>query len=238
MAILWLIARRELSETFGTRGNLARLALLVVGLPLIMLLLFIRPGLAREPADATRILQFVRILLLQFGFMPMGSAMLGAATSFALEFEAGTLIPLLATPVPTWAIFRGKLAVALTTGVSLGWLAQAVFVLSFQAITGFHWPLPLLHTALMAAIVGLGGVPLVAAATLVGSRVRRVRPAQQFASLIFLPVFIAVLTAAYRVSSASVTVFTSVALLWLMAGVVLIVLGERTWEREELLSRP
>lgn len=237
MRALALIALRELSETFGSRGATLRVLLMVLFVPLAMLFL-LRGGTERIAGDPVRLAQVARVGLLQSGFLPLMLAVPGVAVSFAVEFEAGTLVPLIAAPVPTWAIFWGKLAAAMVTGISLGWLALGAFVLLFQPVTGLPWPLGSIQVALMSALIAFASLPLLAAAIVLASRVRQVRAAAQSTSLFMFPVYVAVLLIGYRVSAAPLIAIVAVAGGWLLAALVFIGLGVRTWNREELLSRP
>lgn len=233
-----LIALRELSETFESRAAALRLLAIVLVLPLVTLTFFIRPAVERAAEDPGRLAVLARVFLLQFGFVPMMMAVQGLAASFALEFEAGTLVPLLAAPVATLAIFWGKLTAALVTGVSMGWLSQGAFALFFRPVTGVSWPLGIEQVVLAGGFIVFAGLPLFAIAILLASRTRRVRVAQSSTSLVLLPFFVAVLFLGYRAASPAVIVLATVGTAWLAIAVFLIALAARMWNREELLSRP
>lgn len=237
MRTMSLILRRELAETFGGRGRAARLILLGVALPVIFLLL-LRSQAASPDYGAARLAAATTAIYAQMGIMPLSAAMAAAATAFAGEFEAGTIIPLLASPVSTSAIFGGKFLSALVSGVALGWCAQGALFALFTPITDRPWPLGLAATLIFPAAVPVFILPFVAGAMALGSRARRVKTAQTNSSLAFIAILSAVLFVAFRRPAIGVPVIAWAAAGWLAFGGVLLAAGIRLWDRENVLSHP
>jgi ABC-type transport system involved in multi-copper enzyme maturation permease subunit len=232
-----LITRRELGEVFEGRGRVGRLILLGVALPLIFLLL-LRSQAASPEYTTDRLRSAVRAIYAQMGIMPLSAAMAAAATSFATEFEAGTIIPLLAAPAPTSAVFWGKFLSAFITGVSLGWFAQGAFLVLFSPLTQRAWPVSASATFLISAAIPVFTLPFVAGAMALGSRARRVKAAQTNSSLAFVVILAAVLLVVFRRPPISASLIAWAVAGWLGFGVLLLTIGIRLWDREEVLGHP
>lgn len=232
-----LIAMRELSETFESRSAALRLLVVTLALPLAFTLL-LRSAAERVAGDPGRFVQAARALQLQVGFMPVWMAVGGASVSFAAEFEAGTLVPLLAAPVPTRGIFWGKFAAYWLTGIGLTSLSQGVFILLFRPVSGLSWPLHPAQSAIVAGALLCASVPLLAAAIVLASRTRQVRAAQTGIAAFMLPAQLAAVLLAFRVSSTTPITVVAAGTAGLVLSVVLVAVGARMWNREELLGRP
>ena len=168
-----------------------------------------------------------------------------AATSLAThavigEKQARALEPILATPISTIELLMAKTLTPFVFALALTWSAAALYVAGILAVgePGVWRAMIGVRTFIMFVILG----PLVELATLqvsvlVSSRAHDARSAQQFTSLIILPitaVFVAQLMGAFIVSPA-----------WLLLGALgclivnglLLTMGVRVFARESILTR-
>jgi ABC-type Na+ efflux pump permease subunit len=169
--------------------------------------------------------------------LPASAAVNVAATAFAIEFETGTIIPLLAAPISTYAIFWGKSVAALALGSALAWTGQGLLWGLYRPLVGLPWPLGGGETAALIAIAPLILLPPIAAAILMGSRARRVRAAQAGISLVSVPLVIGSVFLAIRLRSITLASTWTELLAWAAIAALLITIGVRGWNREELLAR-
>lgn len=211
--------------------------LLLVGMLPVLTLVILRLQLARPDYDIARLPTGVLVSFMYTGILPLNFSMGMAALSFASEFESGTIVPLLAAPVRTSAIFAGKLLAALAAGIGLAWFSQGLLFGLFSPILNRPWPVPSSVTLLMAAGVPVLAFPLVAMTMVLGSRARQARTAQANSTLAFLAVLAVSLLIAWRRPPLTPPVVAAAALGGLAGGAVLLAVGMRLWDREELLSR-
>jgi ABC-type transport system involved in multi-copper enzyme maturation permease subunit len=237
MRTIRLIAGKELSDLFGSRAKGIRM-LLIAGILPVFLLIGLRIQAARPDYDAARLPASLLVAFVQVGVLPLIVSMGIASTSFASEVESGTIVPLLASPARTSAIFGGKLVAAMSTGVALAWLAQGLLYLLFSPVVGRPWAVPSGLTLLVAASVPVSMFPLVALTMVVASRARRVRTAQTNSNLASLAVLVIATLVTLRRPMLTLALVAAVGVAWTIGGAVLLAVGIRMWDREELLSRP
>src|SRR5262249_41917008 len=100
-----LIARRAALESLRDRTTLLISAFFSLALPLLWVLLAIRPAAGGPQRHLGVLMPFS---LLPVGWLPATAASSVASGQFAGEKEQGTLAPLLASPASNRAIFGGK----------------------------------------------------------------------------------------------------------------------------------
>lgn len=168
-----------------------------------------------------------------------------AATSLAThavigEKQARALEPILATPISTIELLIAKTLTPFVFALALTWLAAALYVAGILVVgePGVWRAMLGARTVIMFMILG----PLVELATLqvsvlVSSRVNDPRSAQQFTSLIILPitaVFIAQLIGTFIIAPGAL-LLGSLGVLLLNG--LLLWIGVRVFERESILTR-
>lgn len=124
--------------------------------------------------------------------IPLMVATVIAADSFAGELDRGTLEALLNTPTSDRELFLGKFLSAWLPAMVVsigGFVVYAVLanVLAWPAIGRVFFPTPEWWVLALAATPALGALAL-GAMVIVSSRVTSVQSAQQFGSLVVLPV--------------------------------------------------
>ncbi|MGH2348990.1 MAG: ABC transporter permease [bacterium] len=210
---------------------------LIAGILPVFLLIGLRIQLARPDYDAARLPASLLVSFVQVGVLPLIVSMGIASTSFAAEFESGTIVPLLASPARTSGIFYGKLVAALSTGVGLAWLAQGLLFVLFNPVVGRPWAVPSGLTLMLAAGVPVAMFPLVVLTMVVASRATRVRTAQTNSNLASLAVLVVATLVTLRRPMLTLAVVAAAGAIWTICGIALLAAGIRRWDREELLGR-
>ncbi len=192
---------------------------------------------ARELAQALLAQQYALLILL----MPMAIPSVIAAYSIVGEKTNRTLEPLLATPVETWQLLLGKCLGALLPALGVTWACGAVFVGGLALIAAGPRVVPAVVTpgwlivfALCTPLLALIAIALTVA---ISSRVDDPRTAQQFASMLALPlmgVLIAQLTGLLVLSPA--VALAAAAGLAVVAALAIWV-AARLFQREVILTR-
>jgi len=178
--------------------------------------------------------------LLLFLVIPITGAMALAAHAVVGEKQAGTLEPLLATPITTFELLVAKVLGALipTFVISLIGLALYLAGIVIVAEPGVAGAMLSARTAVLILIVG-PAVALVAlqAAIVISSRVNDARTAQQFGAVIVIPLS-ALLVAQFM----GAVWLSSTGLAWIGLGLfsfwlLLTLLSVALFERESILTR-
>ena len=180
--------------------------------------------------------QFLVLLILT----PVAGAMSVAAWSIVGEKQAGTLEPLLATPLGTVELLLAKVLGALVPALVLTAASYVVYLAGVAIVAEPGAFRALLTPASIAVMFVLGPLASLAAlqlAVCVSSRVNDPRSAQQIGALIVLPItaaFILQITGVFRLTGA-VIALVALALVAVNAG--LLRLGVALFDREAILTR-
>lgn len=180
--------------------------------------------------------QFLMLFLLT----PITGAMALAAHSIVGEKQARTLEPLLATPIGTIELLVAKVLGALlpTLVISLAGLVVYFLGIVFFAEPGVVRAMATARTALLILVVGpAAALVSLQTAIVISSRVNDARTAQQFGTLIILPLtalLVAQFTGTLWLSAWAIGLI-GIGLLTLW--VVLMFLSAALFERESILTR-
>jgi len=238
----WLIAKKDLRESFGQRALLLRVALPGLILPLIYGVVtgsMVR-GAEMEPEQA----RFFAGLILIFAAVVavVGTSIGGvvAAQAIALERVHRTMESLLATPATDREIFSGKVLAALIPGVVGGYAAGLLYFAAARLTAGIE-PIVMPGAAFFASFVALL-LPLlvaieVATGVMISARCGTVTGATQLAALATIPAMGAALYVAYLARQ-----WETVERLLFVAGlaalvVALFYVGAKALGREEIIAR-
>lgn len=234
-----LIARRAALESLRDRATLISSAIFVLLLPILWVLLVIRPAAQSGHFSPAGLGTLMAIYLLTVGLLPTSAATGVAAGQFAGEKEQGNLAPLLASPASNTAIFGGKVLGAVLPALLYAAIAEVSYLIEISASIGAD-KLRLLPPALSLAMLAL--VPVIATfaagvAALISSRVRTYQTAQTLASLALLPVFFGFFALTTELQTwGAPALFAAIAAIALV-DVALIAIAAMTWRREEVLAR-
>ena len=242
MRTVWLLARKDIREAFGRRMILLRLLIPAVLLPIfygVIVGYTIRdaahnPGAAR--ALTGQIPLFAAIVVL------LGSlvAVMVTADAIAGEKERRTIETLLATPISDQEIFVGKLLAGLLPAIVIGYGGGVIFF-GVARLFGGAAPIPIPPLLATVKII-LGGVPVIAAllsamGVIISARCGTVTVASQLSSFASMPVLGLLMYVAFRISSWSLPQLATLLLGLLVVLVLLLRLGARALDREEIVAR-
>lgn len=253
-----LIVRKEWMEVLRNRLLLLSVFLvpvLLVAIPLIMLYLM---GMEKVPAEdvemyyrvapqlaglsPNEVMQVITVsqFLFMFLMMPLFIPMTIASFSIIGEKQQRSLEPLLATPITVGELLLGKSLAAAVPAVLTTWLAFAIFALGarllatppvMQLLVNLMWLLAMLLIAPLCCLLS------VALAVIVSSRVNDVRVAEQIAGFIIIPVIgFSMLQIAGKVFYTS-RAFAIAAVVLALLDVIVLYLGIRLFQREQILTR-
>jgi len=174
-------------------------------------------------------------LLLVVGFFPITFSLVIALETFVGEKERRSLEPLLATPLSDGQLYLGKMVASLIPPLAGSYLGMGTYLLGLYLFQGWIPPLSLLAQVL--ALTTAEALVMVSGAVVVSSQTTSVRAANLLASFIILPM-------AFLIQAEAVVMFWGrYATLWwilaflLLCNVLLVRMGTRLFNREELLGR-
>lgn len=175
-------------------------------------------------------------LLMIVGFFPISFSLIIALESFVGEKERNSLEPILAMPVSDLELYLGKMLSSLLLPLLASYLGISVFLIS-RFFTDPPWVPPLDLAILMFLLNTAEALVMVSGAVVVSSQTTSVRAANLLASFIIIPM-------AILVQAQSVIMFYAdyIVLWWIFIGlmivdVILIRMGIRIFNREEILSK-
>lgn len=231
-----IITRREVRDSLRDWRIVAPIVILTLIFPWIMnasTQLAIR---FVEEYNATIIpLRLVPFAVMIVGFFPISFSLIIALETFVGEKERNSLEPLLDTPISDAALYFGKLFAATIPPISASYLGITAYLLglymSIQYLPDWLVLMQILALITMKALVMVSG------AVVVSSHTTSVRAANLLASFLIIPM-------AFLLQGESILLFWGqYDVLWyilaalVVANVLLIRTGIRTFNREELLGR-
>lgn len=230
-----IIAHREIRDALTDWRIAAPMFILSLGFPFIILYgIQVGMPLLRQSDAIANIVKMVPFGALMAGFLPTSFSIVIALESFVGEKERNTLEPLLATPLADWELYLGKLVATLIPPLLLSYVAIAIFNMGIRWI--LHFSLPAQTIFQMVALSSLGALVMVCGAVVVSTHTTSVRAANLLASFIILPM-------TFLVAGESLLMLMGYdnLLWWVMAGLVIVAfillrLGIRIFNREEILS--
>ncbi len=179
--------------------------------------------------------QMLSFLLMVVGFFPLSVSLVIALETFVGEKERGSLEPLLATPLTDVQLYLGKTVAAVIPPLSAAYLGITVYLVGLYFVKGWT-PQPLL-LLLIVLLTTVKGLVVVSGAVVVSSQTTSVRAANLLASFIIIPGALLVQGEAVIMFWADYNVLWWIALFLLVVDVILVRMGIRIFNREELLGR-
>jgi uncharacterized membrane protein SpoIIM required for sporulation len=179
--------------------------------------------------------RLVPFLLMVVGFFPISFSLVIALETFVGEKERHSLEPLLATPLTNAQLYIGKMLSSTLPPLVGSALGIGVYLAGLYFNIGWRPSLVLLAQITLLTVVQ--AVAMVAGAVIVSSQTTSVRAANLLASFIIIPF-------AFLVQGEAIIMFWAQysVLWWILFGlvvvnVILIRMGVRIFNREELLGR-
>lgn len=231
-----IITKREIRDSLRDWRIVAPIVILTLIFPWIMNL-STRVAIAFvEQYNATIIpIRLIPFGMMVVGFFPISFSLIIALETFVGEKERNSLEPLLATPISDAALYVGKLLAAMLPPLCASYLGVAAYLSGLFLSIGYvpEW----IVLAQIILLTTMEALVMVAGAVVVSSHTTSVRAANLLASFIIIPM-------AFLLQSESVLLFWGqYDVLWyivaalVVADVILIRTGIRTFNREEILAR-
>ncbi|MDF1514746.1 MAG: stage II sporulation protein M [Anaerolineae bacterium] len=231
-----IIAGKEIRDTLRDWRIVVPIFILVAGFP-IMANFLAEQGLRYLNRFGAQII-FERLfpfLMLVVGFFPSTFSLVIALETFVGEKERRSLEALLATPVTDIQLYMGKLLAAVTPPVLASYLGMIIYV--FMLGFGLDWwpsPAVMLLGFAMATVKAL---VMVSGAVIVSSQSTSVRAANLIASFIIVPMALLLQAEAALLLYANYSALWMIVLGLLVVNVILMRMGVRIFNREQLLGR-
>lgn len=234
----WIIAWRATLEALHDRMTLSVSTVFALVVPILVVLLLVRPDAARL-ADPAAVGTSLAIYLLAVGLMPSSGSVGIASGLFAGEREHGNLLPLLASPASNRAIFAGKVLGAVLPALLYAGIAEVSYLAEIGLFFGVSTLqlLPLALSLAMLALVPADALLGAAVASLVSSRVRTYQSAQMISGLALYPLMAALFGLLLLARYWGPWALAGAVALVFVVDAVLIVFGAATWQREEVMAR-
>lgn len=173
------------------------------------------------------------LMLLLVGFFPVSISLVIALESFAGERERLSLEPLLAAPLSELQLYLGKMTAALVLPLMAGSVGIAVYLLILPTQAR---PDPM--TLLQAVLLTIGkALVMVSGAVIISTQTTSVRAANLLASFIVVPMALLIQGESLLILQRGRDILWYILLFLLVANVMLIRMGLRLFNREELLGR-
>ena len=240
LRMIWLIAWRQMVEAVRTRSTLVMTGFFLV-FQTVIVWFSVGPMLQGHlsPREMSFVGTLMAFYLLFVGLMPSTPAIGIAAGVFAGDKERGSLTPLLVTPASNTAIFAGKVLGAVLP--ALGYAIIGILAY-FTEITLLYGPgtlglLPVGLSVLILLVIPAITIMASAVAVVISSRVGTFQSAQNYSSLILVVLWFVLFGLVFLVGLLGLWLFAVVVAVIFGLDVLLIVLGAKTWRREEVMAR-
>jgi uncharacterized membrane protein SpoIIM required for sporulation/ABC-type transport system involved in multi-copper enzyme maturation permease subunit len=231
-----IITRREIRDSLRDWRILAPIIILTLIFPWIMNLSTRVAINFVEEYNATIIpLRLVPFAVMVVGFFPISFSLIIALETFVGEKERNSLEPLLDTPISDESLYFGKLFAAMFLPLLASYLGVTTY------LTGLYFsiqyvPEPVVLAQIM-IMTTMEAIVMVSGAVVVSSHTTSVRAANLLASFIIIPM-------AFLLQGESILLFWGqYDAMWfilaalVVANILLIRTGIRTFNREEILAR-
>jgi uncharacterized membrane protein SpoIIM required for sporulation/ABC-type transport system involved in multi-copper enzyme maturation permease subunit len=236
LSLIWIVARRELRDTLRDWRIVTPIVLLTLLFPWLMnwTAQLVVDFVQRRDAViiGERLIPF---LLMIVGFFPVSFSLIIALETFVGERERRSIEPLLSTPITDLELYLGKMLSSTALPLLGALLSITVYLAGLYLSIGYLPPGQLLVQILILNVVT--AVMMVSGAVVVSSQTTSVRAANLLASFIIVP------TALLMQGESIIMFWGYYDALWAVAGALLLVtvilvrMGIRTFNREEILGR-
>jgi uncharacterized membrane protein SpoIIM required for sporulation/ABC-type transport system involved in multi-copper enzyme maturation permease subunit len=236
LRMAWIVARREMRDTLRDW----RIVLPIVALTLIF------PWLMNWTAqvaidfvqrrDATIIGErLIPFLLMIVGFFPISFSLVIALETFVGEKERRSMEPLLSMPITDLELYLGKVTSALTLPLIGSLLGIVVYLGGLYWSMGYLPSLELLLQVLVLTVTE--ALVMVAGAVVVSSQTTSVRAANLLASFIIIPMALLLQVESIVMFWGNYDTLWVIGLGMIVVMLILIRMGVKTFNREEILGR-
>ncbi|MEK7276602.1 MAG: stage II sporulation protein M [Chloroflexota bacterium] len=231
-----VITRREMRDGLRDWRIIAPIAVLTLVFPALMD--FTASQAVRFVADYGAPIigeRLVPFLLMIVGFFPISVSLVIALESFVGEKERYSLEPLLSSPLSNLELYIGKMLASSAPPLLAAYLAIAVYLIGLFFSIGWTPPPVLLIQIL--ALTTVQATVMVSGAVVISTQVTSVRASNLLASFIIIPMALAVQGESLVMFWARYDVLWVIIFGLLLLNIVLVRMGVRLFNREELLGR-
>ncbi len=236
LASALVITRREIRDSFRDWRIMTPIFVLTLLFPALM---NITAQVATNwvtkydaPIVGERLIPF---LLMVVGFFPISFSLVIALETFVGEKERNSIEPLLSMPVSDLELYIGKMLAALIVPLTASYFGISVYLVGLY-FTIHWWPAGwlLLQMFLLTTVEGL---VMVSGAVVISSQTTSVRAANLLASFIIIPMALLLQAESVLLFWGNYTVIWLIILALLIVDIILVRMGVRIFNREEILSK-
>ena len=236
LSLVLVVTRREIRDTFRDWRLVAPIVLLTLVFPVIMnvtasvVLNFVSKYGATIIGENT-----IPFLMMVVGFFPISFSLVIALETFVGEKERRSLEPLLATPLSNTQLYLAKMLSSMIPPVLASYLGIGVYLGGL--FLSIHYRPPLLLLAQVVLLTTAEALVMVSGAVIVSSQTTSVRAANLLASFIIIPMAFLMQAEALVMFWEHYDVLWYIFLALLVVNLILVRMGVRIFDREELLGR-
>ena len=232
----WIIARRELRDTLRDWRIVTPIVLLTLLFPWLMnwtahlAIDFVQQRNADIVGE--RLIPFVLMIV---GFFPISFSLVIALETFVGEKERRSIEPLLSMPITDLELYLGKMIAATALPLLGSILGISVYLTSLYVSIGYMPPLDLLGQIFVLNVIS--AVVMISGAVVVSSQTTSVRASNLLASFIIVPMALLIQAESIVMFWGNFDALWIVAMGLLVVAVILVRMGVKTFNREEILGR-
>jgi uncharacterized membrane protein SpoIIM required for sporulation/ABC-type transport system involved in multi-copper enzyme maturation permease subunit len=231
-----VITRREMKDSLRDWRIMAPIFILTLVFPALMNFTaqLAMDWVARydAPIVGERLIPF---LLMVVGFFPISFSLVIALETFVGEKERNSIEPLLSMPVTDLELYLGKMLAALFVPLIASYFGITVYLIGLYVTIDWAPELWLLLQIFM--LTTAEGLVMVSGAVVVSSQTTSVRAANLLASFIIIPMALLLQAESILLFWGDYDVIWFIILALLMVNVILVRMGVRIFNREEILSK-
>ena len=236
---VWLVTRREVRDTLRDWRLVLPILLLTVVFPALMQFTAdaaqrwaVRWGGIGGAIVGERIMPFLMMIV---GFFPISFSLVIALETFVGEKERHSLEPLLATPLTNAELYWGKTLAAMIPPLAASYVGLGVYLAGLYFTLGWTPPFQLL--SLVVLLTTAEALVMISAAVVISSQTTSVRAANILASFIIIPMALLIQVESIILFWAQYEVLWWIVGALIVANMLLVRMGIRLFDREELLGR-
>ncbi len=179
--------------------------------------------------------RLIPFLLMVVGFFPISFSLVIALETFVGEKERNSIEPLLSMPVTDLELYLGKMLAAFVVPLMASYLGITVYLIGLYFSIG--WQADFWLLAQMLLLTTFKGLVMVSGAVVISSQTTSVRAANLLASFIIIPMALLVQAESILLFWGEYRVIWLIIAALIVVDLILIRMGVRIFNREEILSR-
>lgn len=231
-----IIARRDLRDTLRDWRMVTPVVILTLIFPWLMnWTAQLAVDFVQERQAAIIGERMLPFLLMIVGFFPISFSLVIALETFVGEKERRSIEPLLSMPITDLELYLGKMLAACALPLLGSTLGISVYLGGLYASIGYVAPLELLIQIYVLNVIE--GLVMVSGAVVVSSQTTSVRAANLLASFIIVPVALLVQVESVIMFWAKYDTLWVIALGLVVVAIIVVRIGVKTFNREEILGR-